>query len=138
MSRCLRALFVPVLAVLMLAAVAVEARTQVVLSRKAVIYSGSAARTTAPATIDFKAVRKATPEWKTILAEGVRSGSGRYKLLITQMDKRIRAAVKQVAADKGSDLVVREGDIQDKKGQTVTSLTDAVIEDLEDVDVAVG
>lgn len=100
---------------------------QVALKKDASVYIGSASNTTAPATIDVSKVREATPEWKTIQAEGVRPGSARYLLLDAEMDKRIRAAVRAAAADNGKDLVVAAGDIDDKKGKEVADLTASVI-----------
>ena len=103
---------------------------QVTLKQDAVVYSGSASNTTAPASIDEARVRKATPEWQTIESEGVRRGSARYLLLIAEMDKRIRSAVQKAATKTSKDLVVRSGDVTDTKGKTVVDLTDDVIANL--------
>jgi hypothetical protein len=103
---------------------------QVTLKQDAVVYSGSACNTTAPASIDEARVRKATPEWQTIEAEGVRRGSARYLLLVAEMDKRIRSAVQKAATKTSKDLVVRSGDVTDAKGKTVVDLTDDVIANL--------
>lgn len=100
---------------------------QVDLKQEAVVYFGNGANTGAPAAIDEDRVRDATPEWQTIQAEGVRRGSARYNLLVGEMDKRIRAAVRAAAAEKGNDLVVRSGDITDAKGKAVADLTADVI-----------
>ena len=106
------------------------ALAQVDLKRDAVVYFGSASNTSAPATINEAQVRKATPEWQKIQAEGVRRGSARYILLMGQMDKRIRAATQKAASATGQDLVVRKGDISDRQGKTVTDVTQDVISNL--------
>jgi Skp family chaperone for outer membrane proteins len=77
--------------------------------------------------IDEARVRRATAEWQTIEAEGVRRGSARYMLLMSDMDRRIRNAVHKAAADASKDLVVRQGDVSDRKGRPVVDLTDEVI-----------
>lgn len=104
---------------------------QVDLKHEAVVYFGSGSHTTAPATIDEDKVREATPEWQTIQSEGVRKGTARYTLLMGELDKRIRCAVRAAVSGSGKDLVVRSGDIQDSKGKTVADLTDAVISKLD-------
>ena len=101
------------------------------LKRGAVVYFGSAHKTTAPATIDFDQVRAETPEWQKIQSDGIRKGSGRYRLLITKMDKRIRVAARETIGDTSNDLVVREGDISNARGKDVEDLTDEVIERLD-------
>ena len=100
---------------------------QVDLKQEAVVYFGSGANTSAPATIDEDRVRDATSEWQTIQSEGVRRGSARYNLLVAEMEKRIRTAVRAAVSEKGNDLVVRSGDIQDAKGKTVADITNDVI-----------
>jgi hypothetical protein len=106
-------------------------QAQVELKHGAVVYFGSETNTSAPAAIDEDKVREATPEWQTIKAEGVRKGSARYKILIAEMDKRIREVVREVATDEGKDLVVRDGDVSDAKGKDVGDLTGKVVEKLE-------
>ncbi len=98
--------------------------------RDAVILFGSAANCGQPSTIHYKRVQKATPEWRTIKTEGVKKGSARYDLLISGMNSRIKTAVASVAQAESRDCVVRTGDIKDAGGQTVTDLTDAVIDEL--------
>lgn len=126
MSPCYRP-FQAAFLVLVLAAAGVA---QVGLKQDAVIYFGSAANTSAPATLDEAKVRDATPEWRTIQAEGVKPGSARYRLLVADMEKRIRGAVKAAAGGLGRDLVVRSGDIEDRQGKDVTDVTDEVISKL--------
>jgi hypothetical protein len=104
------------------------------LKKDAVVYCGSASNTTAPATIDDEKVRDATPEWKTIQSEGVKKGTARYKLLVADMHKRIRAAVKAAAGHTSHDLVVNRGDIEDARGKEVADLTAEVIARLEQSD----
>jgi hypothetical protein len=101
------------------------------LKKDAVVYCGSASNSTAPAAIDDDKVREATPEWKTIQSEGVKKGTARYKLLIAEMDKRIRAAVKAAAGRTSHDLVVNKGDVEDARGKEVADLTADVIARLE-------
>jgi hypothetical protein len=113
--------------VFLLQALAVGASAQVDLKDAAVVYFGSSANTTAPATLDEARVREATTEWQTIKAEGVRPGSARYILLAAEMDKRIREAVKSAAGEAGRDLVVRSNDIDDARGREVLDLTDKVV-----------
>jgi Skp family chaperone for outer membrane proteins len=106
------------------------ALAQVELKSDAVVFFGSASNTSAPATIDEQRVREATPEWKTIQSEGVRRGSARYRLLMAEMDKRIRDAARNAASSSSKDLVVRKGDIDDDQGKTVADLTSDVIANL--------
>lgn len=100
---------------------------QIDLNSDAVVYVGSAANTTAPASIDETKVKEATTEWQTIQAEGVRPGSARYRLLAAEMDKRIREAVKNAASAASKDLVVRSGDVSNAQGKEIVDLTDKVI-----------
>ncbi|MHC4515437.1 MAG: hypothetical protein ACYTGW_20805 [Planctomycetota bacterium] len=118
-----------VLATLMLAVV--TAAQGIKTKRSAVVFYGSPTTCSQPATIDYKKVRKATPEWKTIRSEGVRKGSGRYDLLISAMNGRIKRACKSAAEAGGRDCVVREGDIKDARGLSVQDLTKGVIGALE-------
>lgn len=106
------------------------ASAQVKLKRGAVVYSGSAANTSAPATIDEARVRDATSEWQRIQAEGIDVDSAQGKQLIGKMKNRIRDAVKSVAVDESRDLVVRSEDIADEMGKSVVDLTDKVIDKL--------
>ncbi len=99
--------------------------------RGAVVLFGSAANCCQPSTIHYKRVQKATPEWKTIKSERVKKGSARYDLLISEMNSRINTEGASVAQDESRDCVVRTGDIKDAGGQTVTDLTDAVIDELD-------
>ena len=66
---------------------------QVTLQKGAVVYTGSPANTTAPATIAETKVRAATPEWQKIEDEGIDPQSARGKQLITRMNSRISKAV---------------------------------------------
>lgn len=97
------------------------------LVKDAVVYFGSPSNCSSPATIDYGKVKNATPEWRTIQREGVRSGSARYNLLTTAMHDRIVAAVRKAAGRRGCDLVVRQGDITADGGLTVVDLTGDVI-----------
>jgi len=100
---------------------------QVTVKKGAVIYTGSASNTSAPATIDETKVRDASKEWKKIQAEGIDPDSAQGKQLLAQMHTRIREAVKAVAADESRDLVTRASDITDKQGRAVLDVTDKVI-----------
>ena len=104
------------------------------VKKDAVVLFGATATCTKPASIDFKKVRKNTPEWKTIRSEGVKKGSARYSLLVSDMKKRIKKHCKKVAQDNGNDCVVRKGDISDAKGLDVDDLTKSVIKLLESED----
>ena len=106
------------------------ALAQVDLKQDAVVFTGSASNTSAPATIDESKVKHATPEWQTIEGEGVRRGSARYILLSAEMDKRIRDAAKKAATAESKDLIVRSGDVLNNRGKTVADLTDKVIANL--------
>lgn len=105
---------------------------QVTLKRGAVVYFGSAANTTAPATIDLEKVKAATEQWQKIEADGIDPDSARGKQLIQEMNKVIREAVKTVARDECRDLVVREKDITDDQGREVADLTKKVVEKIEE------
>ena len=113
-----------------LARLVAAASAQVKLTRGAGVYSGSAANTSAPATIDEARVRDATSEWQRIQAEGIDVDSAQGKQLIGKMKNRIRDAVKSVAVDESRDLVVRSEDIADEMGKSVVDLTDKVIDKL--------
>jgi len=115
------------LAVLLAASVS----AQVTLKKKAVVYVGSAANTTAPATLDASKVRLATPEWKKIQSSGIDPSSARGKQLVTKMNLRIRQAVKAVADAEGRDMVTRKKDLKDDRGRDVVDLTDLVITEIE-------
>ena len=99
--------------------------------RSAVVLFGSETNCSQPSTVDHKKVQKATAEWKTIKSDGVRKGSARYDLLISEMNGRIKKAVRKAATAESRDCVVRKGDIKDKSGLTVTDLTEATIDELD-------
>jgi hypothetical protein len=104
---------------------------QIKTKHSCVVLFGSTANCSQPATVHYKKVQKATEEWKTIRSEGVRKGSARYDLLISGMNKRIKAACSTAAQAESRDVVVRKGDIKDSGGLTVTDLTAAVIAELD-------
>ncbi|MGC6488815.1 MAG: hypothetical protein ACON4Z_14305 [Planctomycetota bacterium] len=104
---------------------------QVTLKKKAVVYVGSAANTTAPATLNASKVRLSTPEWKKIKSSGIDPDSARGKQLINKMNQRIRRAVKEVADAEGRDMVTRKKDMKDDRGRDVMDLTDLVISEIE-------
>ncbi len=101
------------------------------LKDSAQVWSGSSATCSQPATMRFEAVRDATPEWRTIRAEGVKKGSARYSLLISEMNDRIRAACQRAAEEQGRDCVVSAGDIKTENGLPVRDITDEVVGKLE-------
>ncbi len=111
---------------------ALPAAAQVKLKRGAVVYSGSATNTSAPATIDEAKVRESTQEWKQMQSEGIDPDSAQGKQILGKMNARIRSAVKDVAADESRDLVVRKDDISDTQGKDVADLTDKVIDKLDE------
>lgn len=100
---------------------------QVTVKRGAVVYTGSASNTSAPATVDETKVKEATKEWQKIQDEGIDVGSAQGKQLVAQMNTKIREAVKDVATAESRDMVTRSGDISDKQGRDVVDLTDKVI-----------
>ena len=100
------------------------------IKRTAVVLYGATANCSQPAAIHWARVFKATPEWKRIQADGVRKGSGRYDLLISEMNSRIKRAASSAADAHGRDCVVRRRDVKDSKGLDVTDLTDEVIAEL--------
>jgi len=108
-----------------------QAVAQVTVKRNAMVLYGSAANTSNPATIDMKKVEKKTPEYKTIKSDGVRKGTARYELLVAKMHKRIKTAAKAAAESQSCDCVIRKGDIKDKKGKSVSDLTEETIEQLD-------
>lgn len=110
---------------------AATASAQVTLKKKAVVYVGSAANTSAPATVDEKKVRGATPEWQKIRSAGIDPDSARGKQLITKMNQRIRQAVKSVADAENRDLVTRKKDLKDDRGRDVVDLTDLIVDEIE-------
>ena len=121
-----------ILSLFLSAALATTAHAQVTLKKRAVVYTGSAANTTAPATVSEKKVRAATPEWQKIQGEGIDPQSARGKQLITRMNARISKAVKSIADSESCDLVTRAKDLKDDRGRTVTDLTDLVVAKIEE------
>ncbi len=101
------------------------------LDKFANVVCGYANNCTRPATIDYTSVRESTPEWQTIRDDGVRQGSARHTLLLARMNQRIKAAAERVASAAGHDLVVRQGDIADARGQTVVDITGQVKAELD-------
>lgn len=100
---------------------------QVTVKRGAVVYHGSASNTSAPATVQESKVKEATPEWQRMQNEGIDADSAQGKQLLVQMNKRIRDAIKDVAAAEGRDMVTRKDDITDRQGRDVVDLTDKVV-----------
>ncbi|MFK7742224.1 MAG: hypothetical protein AB8H80_18060 [Planctomycetota bacterium] len=119
-------------AILAALAFAPDLAAQVTLKKGAVVYCGSASNTSAPATVDHKKLRAATPEWQKIEANGIDPDSARGRQLISKMNKRIRKAVQSVANAESRDLVTRESDLKDDRGREVVDLTDAVVDKLEE------
>ena len=103
------------------------ATAQVVVKKGAVILHGSAANTSAPATVEMQKVKEATPEWKKIQSEGIDTTSAHGKQLLAEMHNRIREAVKAVAEAESRDMVARKDDITDNKGRDVVDLTAKVV-----------
>ena len=95
------------------------------------VYHGSSANCSQPATINHDKVRDETPEWKTIRSEGVRRGTARYTLLISEMNARIQRACRKAAEEGGRDCVVGHRDIKNDHGLGVVDLTDEVIAKLD-------
>ena len=103
------------------------ASAQVTLRKGAVVYTGSAANTTAPAIVTEKKVRAATPEWQKIVDEGIDPQSARGKQLITRMNLRINQAIESIADSESKDMVTRKKDLKDDRGRTVIDLTSKVV-----------
>lgn len=106
------------------------------LKSSASVYFGSASTCTQPATINHAKVRNATPEWQTIRSEGVRKGSARYSLLISEMTARIQRACRTVAEEEGRDCVVGHRDIKEDHGLGVVDITSSVVAKLESGEVS--
>ena len=120
------------LTTLVAAAFATSASAQgIEVKRSASVLYGSASACTQPAVIDYDDVKKKTPEWKTIRSEGVRPGSARYSLLMSELDQRVQRLCQRVAQDEGRDCVVRKGEIKNDHGLEVADLTDKVVEAVE-------
>lgn len=117
--------------------VAVPALAQgVELKSSSTVYFGTASTSTQPATIDFEKVRDATPEWKTIRSEGVKKGTARYSLLMSDLSARVQRACRKVAEAEGRDCVVGHRDIKEDNGLEVKDITDEVVDKLESGDVS--
>ncbi len=84
---------------------------------------GAPSGCTKPATVDYKRLRNATSEWREIKSQGVRKGSGRYSLLISAIDTKVRKACEKVAKQLGFDCIVRHGEIKNARGLEVADLT---------------
>ena len=115
----------------MLLTVAASLAAQVKVKRGAVVYTGSASNTTAPATVNEKKLRKATPEWQKIQDEDIDTDSARGKQLIVKMNERIRRAVRNVATAEHRDMVTRKKDLKDALGREVVDLTQKVVDEIE-------
>ena len=89
---------------------------------------------TKPGTINYEQVERSTQEYRTIKSEGVKKGSARYNILISQMSTRIKLSTELVAQDEGIDCVVKKGEIK-KSNHEVKDITSKVIEYLKDVEV---
>lgn len=100
------------------------------IKRSGVVFYGATANCSQPASIHWNKVRGATLEWKTIHADGVRRGSGRYDLLISDMNGRIKRAAAAAADAADRDCVVRHGDVKNSNGLKVADLTNKVIAEL--------
>jgi hypothetical protein len=111
---------------------ALPALAQVGVKKCAVVYHGSAANTSAPATVQESRVRDATPEWKRIQAEGIDPDSAQGRQLVSQMNTRIRDAIRDVATANSRDMVTRKDDITDRQGREVIDLTDKVVQKLSE------
>lgn len=116
-----------IVSLFMFAALSTTAAAQVTLKKGAKVYHGSAANTTAPATVKETKVRAATPEWQKIEDEGIDPQSARGKQLITKMNSRISRAIKSVADAESRDMVTRKKDLKDDRGRAVEDLTAKVI-----------
>lgn len=95
----------------------------VTLRQGADVFYGSAFTCTAPAVIDYDAVKVKTAEWHTIRRDDVRPDSARYQLLVESMRKDLRKRIREVAQLRNRDLVVCKGDIDDAGGFEVVDLT---------------
>lgn len=102
----------------------------ITIKRGGVVLYGATANCSQPATINWSKVRRATPEWKKIQSEDVRKGSGRYDLLIADMNGRIERAAASAADTANRDCVVRKGDVKSNNGLKVADLTSEVIAEL--------
>lgn len=98
------------------------------LQRDATVFGGSAFNCTSPAVFDFDKVKAVTPEWRIIVQDGVRPGSGRYRLLVDRMHVTLREMVRRAALAHGHDLVVRDGDIRSANGLEVADLTAVLLQ----------
>ncbi|MCB9871955.1 MAG: hypothetical protein H6836_08200 [Planctomycetes bacterium] len=99
-------------------------------TKAAVVLYGNASACSQPASVRYGKLQQATTEWKTIKADGVRKGTARYDLLISQMNARIKKAVEKVANAEGCDCVVRLADVKNANGLKVKDLTKEVIAEL--------
>ena len=113
-------------AMCLLASWPAQLTAQVRLTDRATVYFGSPINSSAPATISFRTIRNATPEWQQIESQGIRRGSARYRLLVQQMHRRICKAADRVAGERGLDLVVRKKDITDAGGHQPIDITSAL------------
>lgn len=108
----------------------------VTLKADARVLYGNAERCTQPALVDYQKIKKLTPEWKLIKADGIDKGSARYELLIEDMNKRIQRICAEVAKTLGKDCILRRGDVESEKGLVVSDITDDVVAKLESDTVA--
>lgn len=108
----------------------------VTLRAEARVLYGNAERCSQPAQIDYQKIKKLTPEWKLIKADGIDKGSARYELLIEDMHKRLQRICAEVAKALGKDCILRKGDVESENGLVVSDITDDVVAKLESDTVA--
>lgn len=100
------------------------------IKRGGIVLYGASANCSQPASVNWSKVRKATTQWREIQADGVRKGSGRYDLLISEMNGLIKQAAAAAADASDRDCIVRDGDIKNSNGLEVVDLTNEVIAEL--------
>lgn len=102
----------------------------VVKSEDNVCGVSEARQITFPAKVRYDELMRATPEMKEIKRLGIDKDSARGQALITDARSRILNAARAVMTDKGHCSVWKK--ITSTQGQSVTDITDAVLQKMQE------
>lgn len=73
------------------------------------IYYGNAANFEKPATVDYTAIVKATPEYEEIKKKRIESGSAKYWILMSSASGHAVKLISEVGQESDHDLIVSIG-----------------------------
>lgn len=96
------------------------------VDKKSSVIIGNSDVTTSPASVDYDLLVKQTDEYKIIIRDGVKEGSARYILLISEASSKVKDAITTVAKSSNIDCVVKKGSVTNSNGLKVKDITDEV------------